>query len=107
MVKELLPIGSIVLLRGAKKKMMIFGIKQAQEEEPDKEYDYIGVMYPEGNMGADFQYLFNHADIERVFFRGYEDIERQDFIKELSSYYDAQEESTSSSETGNSSENAQ
>ena len=46
-VKELLPIGSVVLLEGAKKKLMIYGVGQTQLNE-DKDYDYIGVVYPEG-----------------------------------------------------------
>ena len=32
-VNELLPIGSIVLLEGAEKKLMIFGVGQTQLEE--------------------------------------------------------------------------
>ena len=52
-----------------------------------KEYDYIGVPYPEGNMGQDYQYLFNHDDVEAVYFRGFEDIERQEFIYNLTEFY--------------------
>ncbi|WP_455713934.1 DUF4176 domain-containing protein [Anaerosporobacter sp.] len=91
MIKDLLPIGSIVLLKDATKKMMVYGIKQSQVTDPDKEYDYIGVLYPEGNMGENFQFLFNHEDIQSVIFRGYEDIERQKFIKNLEAVYDNQE----------------
>ena len=31
-VKELLPIGSVVVLKGGEKKLMIFGIKQTDQE---------------------------------------------------------------------------
>lgn len=86
-VKNLLPIGTVVILNGGKKRLMIFGVKQTMENEENKEYDYIGVPYPEGNIGTDFQYLFNHDDVEEVFFRGFEDIERQEFIFHLSEYY--------------------
>lgn len=91
MIKDLLPIGSIVLLKDATKKMMIYGIKQSQVTDTEKEYDYIGVLYPEGNMGEKFQFLFNHEDIQSIIFRGYEDIERQNFIKNLEAVYDNQE----------------
>lgn len=91
MIKDLLPIGSIVLLKDATKKMMIYGIKQSQVTDTEKEYDYIGVLYPEGNMGEKFQFLFNHEDIQSIIFRGYEDIERQTFIKNLEAVYDNQE----------------
>lgn len=69
-----LPIGTVVMLKNGTKKLMVFGIIQSVQENPDQEYDYIGVPYPEGNMGQDYQYLFNHADVEQVFFRGFEDV---------------------------------
>lgn len=87
MIKDLLPIGSVVMLRNAKKPLMIFGIKQLATERPDEEFDYIGVMYPEGNIGQQFQYLFNHADIEEVLFVGYETEERQKFLEEVQKAY--------------------
>ena len=52
-----------------------------------QEYDYISVLYPEGNMGDGTQFLFNHEDIDDIFFRGYEDEEREGFIDNLSKYY--------------------
>lgn len=87
MIKDLLPIGSVVMLRNAKKPLMIFGIKQLATERPDEEFDYIGVMYPEGNIGQQFQYLFNHADIEEILFVGYETEERQKFLEEVQKAY--------------------
>lgn len=44
-VRELLPIGSVVKIKGVTKKMMIYGVKQT-DQETGKEYDYIGVVYP-------------------------------------------------------------
>lgn len=85
--KDLLPIGTVVLLNDGTKKLMIFGIKQTIDEEMSQEFDYIGVPYPEGNMGQDYQYVFNHEDVKQVFFRGYEDIERQEFIFNLAEFY--------------------
>lgn len=82
-VSKLLPIGSVIALKEAEKRLMIFGIKQL-DTTTNIEYDYVGVVYPEGNIGQEMQFLFNHEDIEAVFFLGYEDIERQVFINELS-----------------------
>lgn len=80
-IVELLPIGSIVSLKQAKKRVMISGYFQiAENDQEDKEYDYCGVPYPEGNIGTEFQVLFQHSDIDSVFFKGFEDIERQHFI---------------------------
>jgi len=89
-IKELLPIGSVVLLEGGEKRIMIFGVKQTDqvdENTSSPEYDYIGVLYPEGNMGADTQFLFNHKNITEVFFRGFEDDERAKFIETLEEVY--------------------
>ena len=85
-VKELLPIGSVVLMNGGTKKLMIYGVKQTDQED-NQLYDYIGVVYPEGNMGEGTQFLFNHEDINKIVFYGYSDVEREEFIEKLEAYY--------------------
>jgi len=85
-ITELLPIGSVVLLKNGKKKLMIFGVKQT-DVSSGKEYDYISVLYPEGNMGESGQFLFNHSDINEIYFRGYVDEEREKFVKNLNEFY--------------------
>lgn len=87
-VKDLLPIGSVVLLEGATKKAMIYGVKQT-DKSSDIEYDYIAVVYPEGNMGDGTQFFFNHENISEVFHKGYEDEERTAFVERLAAYFDA------------------
>lgn len=86
-VEEFLPIGSVVLLKNGNKRLMIYGIIQSDSNSESEEYDYIGVPYPEGNMGPEYQFLFYHKDIEEIYFRGFEDIERQAFMKNLEEYY--------------------
>ena len=86
-IRKFLPIGSVVVLKNGTKKLMIFGIIQSNAENANEEYDYIGVPYPEGNMGQDYQYLFYHNDIEEVYFRGFEDVERQEFVDNLEEFY--------------------
>ena len=88
-VKELLPIGSVVILKEARKRTMIFGVKQINSAT-NVEYDYIGVVYPEGNLGEGTQFFFNHEAIDEIFFRGYEDEEREAFIERLTEYYEQQ-----------------
>lgn len=85
-IKELLSIGSIVLLKDGEKRLMINGIMQSDENGED--YDYLGVLYPEGHIGEGFQYLFNHEDIREVVFRGFEDAERVEFLEKLSNLYE-------------------
>ena len=81
-MKELLPIGSIVLLKGGKKKLMIFGRLQMSNDN-QRLWDYISCLYPEGNMGADYCFLFNHEDIADVFHLGYSDDEDKKFLERL------------------------
>lgn len=75
---NLLPLGTVVLLKEGEKRLMIFGIKQVNHGD-NQVYDYIGCLYPEGHIGQDYLYLFNHEDIERVDFLGYVDGEFQLF----------------------------
>lgn len=86
-IAELLPIGTVVMLKNAKKPLMIFGIKQIAEEDGSEEYDYIGVLYPEGNIGKEFQYLFNHDNIDKVLFTGYDTPERKKFLDTIAEAY--------------------
>lgn len=88
---ELLPIGTVVLLKDAQKKLMIFGVGQTNETD-NIDYDYIGVMYPEGNMGEGTQFLFNNGDIDKIYYRGYEDEEREEFINRIQEIYDSKKE---------------
>lgn len=88
---ELLPIGSVIRLHNGKKRLMIFGVGQTNEED-GKTYDYVGVPYPEGSLGAGTQFLFNHHDIEEISFRGFEDEERENFIQSIQMIYDQAEQ---------------
>lgn len=87
MFKKLLPIGSIVLLKGGVKKLMVIGLKPVKQEEPDVVYDYIAVMYPEGFLSAEHNFLFNHDDINDVVFTGYKNPEREAFIEFIEEAY--------------------
>ena len=84
-VNSLLPIGSIVLLKDGEKRLMINGIMQSDASGSGADFDYLGVLYPEGHIGDEFQYLFNHEDIAQIVFRGYEDKERAEFLQKLAS----------------------
>lgn len=88
-IKELLPIGSVVMLKDGKKRLMIYGIKQT-DQETNIEYDYIAVLYPEGNLGQVGHYFFNHEDIEQVYYLGLNDLERQIFLEKLENFYKKQ-----------------
>lgn len=90
-IKDLLPIGSIVLLKDSEKRLMIIGVMQSDASKNRsryrKEYDYLGILYPEGYRNH-VQYLFNHEDIREVVFRGLEDTESNEFRERLASLYE-------------------
>lgn len=67
---QLLRIGSIVLLKGGNKKLMIYGKNQIRDKD-SKEYDYLACLFPEGNLSSELNVFFNHGDIEKIFYNGY------------------------------------
>ena len=73
----LLPIGSVVLLKNASKRLMIIGV--CRKEESGKIWDYAGCLYPEGFISADETFLFDGEQIEKVFAVGYQDQEQFEF----------------------------
>ena len=83
MEAKFLPIGSVVLLKGAKKKLMIMGYAQIDLEKNDKIYDYCGCLFPEGMISSDKIFVFNHNDIEQVEFKGYMNEEQKSFNERL------------------------
>lgn len=91
MNKEYLPIGSVVLLKGADKRLMIFGIMPINLDE-DKQHDYIGCLYPEGFLGSESTYLFNSEDIDKIDFIGFTDIEHQAFVSALNQHLENEKE---------------
>lgn len=78
MYKQLLPIGSVVLLKGGDKRVMICGRVQTRTGDMNI-YDYSSCYYPEGIVGSDSMFFFNHDDIEKIFFLGYQDDEELAF----------------------------
>ena len=62
-----LPLGTVVLLKGAKKRLMITGFCSFDEEKKDKMYDYTGCLYPEGIITSKQMALFDHSQIEKIF----------------------------------------
>ncbi|MEH6947115.1 DUF4176 domain-containing protein [Bacillus sp. JJ634] len=77
--QKYLPNGSIVLVKGGTKKLMIYGRKQLLLKENEQMYDYLAVPYPEGYINPDYSYVFNHSDIEEIIFYGFTDKEENEF----------------------------
>ena len=81
--EKYLPIGSVVILKGATKKIMITGFASMSPETGDTIYDYSGCLYPEGFFDYNQVCVFNHNDIEKQFFTGYVDEEEKTFKKKI------------------------
>ena len=81
--KKFLPLGTVVLLKGGKKRLMITGFCIIPNIEDKKMYDYCGCLYPEGNVSSDEMALFNNDQIEKIFSLGYSDDEEKKFKEKL------------------------
>ncbi len=73
-MKNYLPLGSVVMLKGGTKRVMICGRLQSKVDD-DTVYDYTACLYPEGYIDAQNLYLFNNEDIDTVYYIGMQDVE--------------------------------
>lgn len=78
MERNLLPIGSVVLLKGGEKRVMICGRIQTKAGE-EKIYDYSACYYPEGIVDPRQMFFFDNDSIDRIFFIGFQDPEELAF----------------------------
>ncbi len=83
MREKYLPIGTVVLLKGGRKRAMITGFCSVAQENQEKIYDYSGCVYPEGYLSSNQVCLFDHDQIEKIFFLGFEDEEEKAFKEKL------------------------
>lgn len=83
--ERFLPIGSVVLLKNATKRVMITGFCciRTDGEEGEKLYDYTGCLFPEGVVSSDQNLLFDHNQIDQVFNTGYVDDEVEGYLNAL------------------------
>lgn len=85
-LNKYLPIGTVVMLKNGKKRVMITGFCCADEEKKDKVYDYCGLLYPEGYVYKNQMFLFDHNQIEKIYYLGLNDEENKKFQSELKKY---------------------
>ena len=79
----LLPIGSVVLLKGAQVPLMIVGTCQVAMQElasPTRVFDYVGVSYPFGYTVPEEMLRFDGDAIETVYNVGYVNEDMLDFL---------------------------
>lgn len=81
--EKYLPIGSVVLLKNGKKRLMITGYATIDMEKKDKIFDYCGCIFPCGIISTDQTLLFNHEDITKIFAVGYQDEEQKEYVNKI------------------------
>lgn len=75
MKEKYLPIGSVVTLKEATKKIMIIGYCPIENEKKQM-YDYSACLYPEGVINSSRMLLCNHEQIAQIHFIGFENEEQ-------------------------------
>lgn len=81
MNEKYLPIGTVVLLKNGKKRVMITGFLVSSDGKTV--YDYAGCMYPEGVVSSTEALVFNHDQIENIYHMGLIDEEEKQFKERL------------------------
>lgn len=83
--EKYLPLGSIVIINGTVRKLIIVGRALMQKVNDERRYfDYACCTYPEGLISDQAIYI-NHEDIDEVIFTGFsddDDVRMQKNIKE-------------------------
>ncbi|MBR2587824.1 MAG: DUF4176 domain-containing protein [Bacilli bacterium] len=77
MKERFLPVGTVVTLKGADKKIMIIGYLPLRKD--GALYDYSACTFPEGILEIDKILMFNHDQIDKINHIGLENKEYTDF----------------------------
>ena len=78
-----LPIGTVCLLKGGTKRVMIVGFGIRPDDNPDIMYDYLGCLFPEGIISLKQNMVFNHDQIQTIVAKGFADDETAAFNSKL------------------------
>ncbi len=104
MKKEFLPIGTVVLLKNATKKIMITGYLPKTKGKPDEIYDYSACLFPEGIVASNQTAVFNTEQIAEIIQPGYSNEETEKFVAALNEIVNAENVQTVQEDTAESSE---
>ena len=90
--EKYLPLGTVVLLEGGTKRVMITGFATASSDDPDLIYDYAGCMYPQGFITSNQTVLFDHDQIQKIYHFGLIDPEWVEFQDNLNKFLESLDE---------------
>ena len=95
MEEKFLPIGTVVILKGGRRELMIMSYcvmpdgqgydKNGEIDVNGKMFDYGACFYPEGMITSDQLFAFNHEQINRVCYMGYKTQQQADISEMLKS----------------------
>ncbi len=90
---KFLPIGTVVLLKGGKRELMINSYcimpsgdvydKNGKVDVSGQMFDYGACFYPEGMVTSDQMFAFNHEQIARICHMGYKTPQQEEISKML------------------------
>ena len=90
---KFLPVGTVVILKNGKRELMITSYcvmpagevfdKSGQVDAKGKMYDYGACLYPEGLISSEQLFVFNHEQIDRICYKGYETDKQKEFSNML------------------------
>jgi hypothetical protein len=82
--EKYLPLGTVAMLKNGKHRVMIVGYCARIESDEDAPfYDYMGCMFPEGIFTTEQTLVFNHENINKIYYMGYVDTESKKFQTKL------------------------
>lgn len=81
--EDFLPIGSVVLLKGGRKKIMVIGYLAI---DGNNLYDYQACAFPEGLYSSNNLLVFNKSQIKEVCYLGYVNEESTKFNKKIKEF---------------------
>lgn len=82
--EKYLPLGTVVMLKKGRHRAMVVGYCAKLAEDANAPfYDYIGCLFPEGIFTTEQTMVFNHDDIDKIYYMGYVDDEVKEFQKKL------------------------
>ena len=101
MKEKFLPIGTVVILKGASKKIMVTGFMPLDSKN-NEQYDYLACPFPEGYISSNEYLLFNHSQIDKIFYMGFENEESTDFNNVIHKFLEQENKTTISNNVENS-----
>ncbi len=81
--EKVLPIGTVVLLQNAQKRGMIIGYQRTAANGDGHIFDYCGCPYPEGYLSPEQTFVFDHEQIDRIIYVGFQNAEEMNFQEQL------------------------